>query len=234
MNTAAKSAQDVLERLVPQMTLKEAGALLGISDVAAMEVEKAAATKLVELFRRVRVSGHRAFTRINDEVLDAIVPSAQAEDDYYTAARNWFALPIAKSINAGTEAVRDAILTACLMRMIRGCRIEVPVLRRKANQVGLIYVGVADSFTMRGPQGMFRSSALTGALRRCEATSVSACALVESERGQDLHGSFELPFLRAIVIAIDDSTTATTSDLPGIKSSGIKVPRPLTSSDRRK
>lgn len=193
-----------LDRLTPALSLVEAGALLGLSDCAAMRTEQKAGHKLESIFRRLGVDSISELTRLEDEEFDDRLGLTGCGAEEFAQTDGWFVLDRVVSVNDGSESLKDAVVVLAVLRQLRKARVPVPLLWRLPSSRKWVRAGVVDTAFMYGDKAMFFSAELRELVGNGRRTVFSAVGLVESERGEDLHGGFELPLARAIAVDLRD------------------------------
>ena len=189
------------------MTLEEVGALLGISDNCVMRTERAAVDRLRRLAITMRASNASDVIRSDDDALERAIAHVRANCCEYTAKYSWFELGRAHSLNGGSSDVREAIVAYNLLCMGRSSRFRVPLFVRCHTQHRHEHVGEVESFAMVGNRGMFWSRSWKGWLKRHTKTPANAVVILESERGSDPEGSFDVPLIAAVLATSDAKTT---------------------------
>jgi hypothetical protein len=195
-------AGNLFDRLTPEMSFKEVGALLGLSDSCAMRTERSAGQKIEQVIQRLNLSSINEFSRVDDERIDEAVSRFRQHEQEYSERAGWYPLSRARSINHGTESLRDTVVSVAVLRLLRKACWAVPLLCRRPKDNYRI-AGKANTVIMLGDGAMFRSADLRALLRREGVAMREAVAVVESERGCDAQGAFEVPLLRAIAVSCD-------------------------------
>jgi hypothetical protein len=191
-----------LDRLTPTLSLVEAGALLGLSDCAAMRTEQNAGHKLESIFRRLGVDSVSKLAGLEDEEFENRLGSTVCCAEEFPQTDGWFVLDRVTSINDGSESLKEAVVVLALLRQLRKARVLIPLLWRLSAGRRWVQAGTVGTAFMYGDRAVFFSAELKEMVTGGRRKVVSAVALVESEHGEDLHGGFELPLARAIAVDI--------------------------------
>ena len=143
----------LFEDIEPEMTLEEAGALLGISDHTAMLAEKSAARKLRSFFDAMGTSSMRDFFSLTDEQIDHTLATFAVEDRPYSERFGWYELSSAKSLNDGIESLKDVAVAYALLRVTQANRFRVPLLYRDKCDSPFVAIGRVESISILGYPG---------------------------------------------------------------------------------
>lgn len=190
---------DLFEDFEPEMTLKEAGALLGVSDHTAMLAEKSATRKLRSIFEAMGTSSLRDFISMTDEEIDHTLATFAAEDCQYSERYGWYELSSATSLNGGIESLKDIAVAYALLRVQQANRFRVPLLYRPTRDFPYSAIGSVEAVSRFGERTLFRSTALRKKLKADRQRRVGSIAVVESEIGEDRYGAFEIPIILAVL-----------------------------------
>ena len=185
----------------PELTLSDVGALLGISDNSAMWIERSATRKLRDLLAHLQMNSLRDFLSAEIEVFDRSTLENEAEEECsYSPERGWWRLSAAKSINGGSESLRDAAVSYLLLRLMYGTSYSVPLLFRTGESFD--QVGYIESMTRFGTDVLFRAGKLHGFVDRGSRELLRSIVIVENHTGVDEHGAFDLPLPQAVLVSL--------------------------------
>lgn len=148
----------------PLLTLREAGALLGISDRVAMLTERSAFTRLLRIFHDLGLKDIRSFVTADDLLIDAVVAQHTSYAEEYGRSRGWFPIKPQPATAQGLQTLRDAVLNHAAARAHAKRVPRVPILWRSADRGDWSLVGFAEAVALVNGEAVFRSTHLANTI----------------------------------------------------------------------
>jgi hypothetical protein len=196
------ATQDVFLAPKPQLTLQEAGVLLGISDRVAMVAERAGFDRLRAIFQSAGIKRCVDLVRVDEEALEAaaVSVSARSGGGEYAAKDGWFRVNDSSPNPSFDGTLRDAVVNCALLHLNRRKAWSPPVFFRPMNSAQYVQCGRADGIAMYGPTVVFRSLGLYRMLRKSKSHGLKATAILDMFGGYDVEGAFEVPVVMALCV----------------------------------
>jgi len=163
----------------PALTLREAGALLGISDRVAMVTERSALTRLLKIFRDLGLKDINSFLMVDESLIDAVAAQHASYAEEYSQSRGWFPIKPQPATTQGLELLRTAVLNHAATRAHDKRVPRVPILWQPADHSDWSLLGYAESVAFVNGAAVFRSTHLANTVSPAAATP-HAVAVVDN------------------------------------------------------
>jgi hypothetical protein len=161
----------------PALTLSEAGALLGISDRAAMVTERSALTRLLRIFRDLGLKDINSFLMADESLIDAVAAQHASYAEEYSQSRGWFPITPQPETTLGLELLRTAVLNHAAARAHDKRVPRVPILWQPADHSDRSLFGYAEAVAFVNGGAVFRSTNLANTVSPATAPPHAAAVI---------------------------------------------------------
>ena len=195
---ASRKSEDpwFFDHISPELTLKEVGMLMGVSDHVVFLAERSAMRQLRQYFKENKIETSRDL--LSKEFTKSSGLSQSFANDGYSSRHGWFVLDTVKSLNGGSESAIDTTITFGLLRLSVGLKFRPQLFFGSPQGSEYSQVGYVEGMVRFGSRCLVRCPELRAYLRKTKTKTVIITAVVESEFGTDADGEFELPVLQFV------------------------------------